>query len=234
MPFDTAYNRKISNENMDILKKYLQHQEEMMMSPFISSEVRNQDEELVKGGYGPRAPISEPLYEEVTVEQPIKKAGKGRPPGTKKSDVKKKKGGNLSVVVPSAGESFLSAQEKVNKIMLNGGTDKKIKDVKFKDVKKADVKKTVKNIDDILNAINGVKGEGMADLKKADVKKDVKKVDKKLSGGELLLREQMKGTRMIGGKKENKWLDHLSSFRKSHPEIKGKELMKAAKESYNK
>ena len=80
-------------------------------------------------------------------------------------------------------------------------------------------------ITEIVKSIEPVVGDGAKEYKK-----------KKTGGRKLLLKEEQPFVSMMSGngKKVNPWLTHLAKVRKDNPNMKPKELMKKAKESYKK
>ncbi len=174
-----------------------------------------------------------------------KKVYKYKKPKVEKKPKATKKGGkSISSIVDVPGPSFLTPQEKLDKIVKSGGKRGRPKKTE------AVVEKKSSNIEDIIKAVEGkgmaelhIKpekevGKGMAELcikPKNVVGKG--KTGRVVGGRKLLLKEQQPPSQMSGNakpKKENKWLTYLAEFRKKHPELKGKELVKKAKVDYQK
>ena len=162
--------------------------------------------------------VKEVKVDGIPIMEAIKASGKNK---GKRGRPKKMQGGkqNLSSVVESEGQTFMSSQEKLDRIVKEGG-------------KKPKPKKGGKKIEDIINAVEQ-KQEGSAELKKGGAM-----CGRTIGGRKLLLKEEQPPSQMSGnGKKEKKpnaWLLHLANFRKANPLLKGKEAVKKAKESYNK
>jgi hypothetical protein len=66
--------------------------------------------------------------------------------------------------------------------------------------------------------------------KKHSAKKSPKKVKKVKSPKKV--KRSVKKSPKSHKKHANPWMKHLASFRKSHPKVKGKQVMKQAKKSY--
>jgi hypothetical protein len=134
------------------------------------------------------------------------------------------------------GETFMTPQEKLDKIVSQGGAIldvekyEKLKKSKGrpKSTKSKEEPKKPNTIEDILNSVGSSKG--VETYKKM---KGKGKSDRQIGGRKLLLKEEQPPSMMSGnGRKPNKWLEYVAEFRKKHPELKGKELIKKAKESY--
>ena len=256
MPYDTEYNRELAREIHNNNVRLLNHLEQQENTP------------MLQGGTGF---AEEPEYVEVLgpainkrkVVKAILGATKAsKPPTLKKGQGKKKEGkgilsgivgmlglgasGGAEAEVKEGGSAFMTPQEKVDRIVQNGGNmvpvaekriiggkkrGRKPKSNKGKEDEKLAME--VKGLKDnemkgsgIISGIIGALGLG----KEGEGAKEYKKK----GGRKLLSKEEMPPSQMSGGKKANPWMTHLANFRKDHPEFKGKKLMEEAKKEYKK
>lgn len=261
MPYNNEYNRMIANENMHIVKKYLNHLEKNHMQPYLEYDSgysggmanramtdNNYDEVEMKGkgfwddfksGF---MSVMNPAIDIAKTVGPIAMAAAGKPkkgrPAKNMSAITmaekpkkepKKRGGkakkDISAIVSSVGETFMTPQEKLDKVVSQGGK-KRGRPSKAKEEKPKENNK----IEDIIKSIEG---SAMKEIKKTGKGR----TDRTVGGRKLLSKEEMpvsmmSGNGMSGGKKTNKWMEHLSKFRKANPTIKGKQAVIEAKKTY--
>ncbi len=271
MPYNTEYDRMIAREVQNIVNRQLslqEHQENTLnhlANITGGNGFANEPEYIEVLGPKPK----DNLMELVAKER--KRRGKGKAVLGATENSKPKKGGKktgkglLSGIVgmlglgkeeakeeaKEGGSAFMTPQEKLNRIVQEGGaipasaaekriiggkkrgrkpkaqTNKDKEDEKMsmeiKGLKDNETKKGSGIISGIIGALGlGKEGEGAKEYKKK-------------GGRKLLLKEEMPVSQMSGlGKKANPWMSHLAAFRKEHPEFKGKKLMEEAKKSYKK